>query len=271
MLEHTISQGVSQIIFTDNNSRDETRSIAEKFTEVVEIIDEPGDNHNQTEWVTRMARMACKLKPDWIIHLDADELWCGVQNLRKFDSAIVGCERMYLHPPVGGSFNVRKQRFYLDFDHFPIPQECKVAHRPIEDVVITHGNHGVSHPATSYVSTRDVWRHHYPIRSYKQWEAKSQGHLALMKRDSCCKRWERWYDMFLEPAGHPWAPALDVWESMIKTWDKMKSDPYVFHHDFLALTSIWAEDEMMEFFNNHPELVPNIGEWPKHEKQNISD
>ncbi len=173
MIEHTINQGVSQIIFTDNASTDRTREIAASYPEVVEIIDEPENDHNQTKWVTRMARLACKLKPDWIVHLDADELWCGLQNLRKFDTAIVGCEKMYLHPPAKHHFSIEDQRFYLDFDHIPIPQECKVAHRPMEDVVITHGNHGVADPTDSYTSTRDIYRHHYPIRSYQQWERKS--------------------------------------------------------------------------------------------------
>ena len=262
MIEHTIEQGVSQIIFTDNASTDRTRQIAENYPEVVELIDEPGDDHNQTKWVTHMARLACKFKPDWIVHLDADELWCGLQNLRRFDTAVVGCERMYLHPPVG-HFTLDKQRYYLDFDHLPIPQECKVAHRPMEDVVITHGNHGVSEPTTSYISTREVYRHHYPIRSYKQWERKASGHLALERRGSCCKRWSKWYDLFLTPAGWPTCPADDWWEAITKIWDKMILDDHIEHQDFLGLVSFWAEDDMMEFLKNNPDMIAKIGEWPR--------
>ena len=81
-IEHHIEQGVSQFIVTNNNSTDHTRSIVEKYPEVAEIIDEPGDNHHQSKWVTRMAKMACKLNPDWIVHLDADELWGGFFHLR---------------------------------------------------------------------------------------------------------------------------------------------------------------------------------------------
>jgi glycosyltransferase involved in cell wall biosynthesis len=264
MIQHTINQGVSQIIFTDNASRDRTRGIAASYPEVVEIIDEPGDDHNQTKWVTRMARLACKLKPDWIIHLDADEFWCGIQNLRKFDTAIVGCERMYLHPPVG-HFTLGGQRHYLDFDHIPIPQECKVAHRPMEDIVITHGNHGVAEPTASYTSTTDVYRHHYPIRSCKQWEQKASGHLALERRGSYCKRWSKWYDLFCEPAGWPHPPAWDWWDGMTKLWSRMINDG-VSHDDFIALASVWAEDDMIEFFKNRTDMLPRIGEWPKDEK-----
>jgi len=263
MIEHTIEQGVSQIIFTDNASTDKTKEIVSRYPEVVEIIDEPGDDHNQTKWVTHMARLACKFKPDWIIHLDADELWCGIQNLRRFDTAIVGCEKMYLHPPVDRKFDLKKQRFYLDFDHLPIPQECKVAHRPMENVIITHGNHGVSEPNTSYTSTQKVYRHHYPIRSYDQWERKSKGHEALDRRGSYCKRWSKWYDLFLEPSGHPWPPAEDIWQGLTKLWSKITLDGNVNHDDFLALISVWVEEEMLEFFKNNPDMIAKIGEWPR--------
>lgn len=263
MIEHTIEQGVSQIIFTDNASTDRTREIAASYPEIVELIDEPGDDHNQTKWVTHMARLACKLNPDWIVHLDADELWCGLQNLRKFDTAVVGCERMYLHPPAEiQPFNLERQRFYLDFDHLPIPQECKVAHRPMEDVVITHGNHGVAEPTTSYMSTREVPRHHYPIRSYKQWERKSQGHEALERRGSYCKRWSRWYDLFLT-SNEPWPPAQDMWDAITKLWKKVICEDHISHEDFLGLVAFWAEEEMMEFLKNNTDMIAKIGEWPR--------
>ena len=188
MIQHHIQQGVSQFIVTDNNSTDSTRSIFEKYKEVVEIINEPDSTHNQPQHVTRMARMACKLNPDWIVHLDADEFWCNLTHLRAFDGPVVGCQRMYLHPP-GGSME-----HYLDFSVVPgIPDECKVAHRPDPDIEITHGNHGVKGNLKT-VFTDKIVRHHYPIRSYDQFRQKSEGHLALKSRGSICKRWENWYN-----------------------------------------------------------------------------
>src|SRR4051812_8210794 len=97
-IEHHINQGVSKFIITDNGSTDATATIASRYPEVVEIISESDDCHNQSLWVTRMARLACKLKPDWIIHLDADELWMGLGNLRC-DCEVFGSTKMYLHPP----------------------------------------------------------------------------------------------------------------------------------------------------------------------------
>jgi hypothetical protein len=141
MIEHHIEQGVSGFIFTDNDSTDRTKEIAGSFKEVLEIIDEPGNNHNQSEWVTRMARLACKFEPDWIIHLDADEFWCGLKHLRTIPGPVVSSQMVYLHPPRGSSLH--DMRFFLDFSCVPIPQESKVAHRPDPEITIVHGNHGV--------------------------------------------------------------------------------------------------------------------------------
>ena len=259
MIEHTISQGVSQIIFTGNASTDRTKEIAASYPEVVEIIDEPENDHNQTKWVTHMARLACKLNPDWIVHLDADELWCGLQNLRRFDTSVVRCERMYLHPPISWEFDFLKSKHYVDFDHLPIPQECKIAHRPMEDVVITHGNHGISEPDVSYAITTEVYRHHYPIRSYNQWERKCLGHEALQRRGSSCVRWENWYnDMTNDRLGKRFTRLIRVWKQMLED-----PQPELLHD----LIEFWVTEEMLEFFKNNTSMMPRIGEWPKHEKQ----
>ena len=107
-IEHHIEHGIKHFIITDNNSTDNTKKIAEQYPEVIEIIDEPGDTHSQSKWVTKMAKIACKIKPDWIVHLDADELWCGLNNLKEIDGPVASCERMLLHPPVNDNFNILK-------------------------------------------------------------------------------------------------------------------------------------------------------------------
>ena len=258
MIEHHLSNGVSQIIFTDNSSTDNTRQIVEKYPEVVEIIDEPDDTHHQSKWVTRMARLACKLNPDWIIHLDADELWGGLSNLRKISDSIVSCERMYLHPPVTEEFSLKNMRFYLDFDHLPIPQEAKIAHRPDTNIEITHGNHGVV--GKSYGSTTQIWRHHYPIRSFPQWERKAKGHLCLIKRNSTCTRWENWYNSLSDSRlADEYSKLTSLWDSFCKKQD---------HHVFMSLMEFWATPDMIQFFEKQ-NIIPNVGEWPKeyHEKK----
>jgi hypothetical protein len=250
-IEHHIEQGISQFIITDNNSSDKTRQIAEKYPEVVEIIDEPDDTHNQSKWVTRMARLACKLKPDWIVHLDADELWGGLPNLRTAVRPVVGCEKMFLHPPMGDLFlGIEHMRHYLDFSPCGIPDECKIAHRPDPEINITHGNHGVTGSEPEF--TNKIWRHHYPIRSKRQFDKKALGHLALKKRGSICKRWERWYEA--REGGR-----LDhIYSDLVTAWLKMISCPN--HESLGILLQHWATPDSIAKLATGP--LPTIGQWP---------
>lgn len=243
-IEHHLKQGVWKFIVTDNNSSDRTREIAASYPEVVEIIDEPGDDHNQSKWVTRMAQIACKLKPDWIVHLDADELWCGLMRLSEAKADVVGCERMYLHPP--GNLD-----HYLDFDALSIPQECKVAHRPDPTFVVTHGNHGIEGVLGEF--TRKVWRHHYPIRSYEQWQRKSMGHEALMRRNAPCERWKMWYN--LNTSGM----LSQKYQQIVESWQSMIDNPQAEH--FHRLLEFWATPDMITFFKNNPDIMPKVGHW----------
>lgn len=251
-IEHHLSQGVTRIILTDNASTDHTRTIAEKYPEV-EILDEPGDTHNQPEWVSRMARLACKMEPDWIVHADADELWCNLTQLRNIKSSIAGCERMYLHPPTNKPFELNSHRHFLNFDAIPIPQECKIAHRPDPEIRIAHGNHGVI--GKTNIEFTAIPRHHYPVRSYQQWTQKSMGHEALKRRGSICERWERWYNLLAQDK------LKDEYSRLTKTWEEMIAQPN--HQRLLALLGFWATPEMMGFFEKNPGLIPRIEEWPR--------
>lgn len=252
-IEHHINQGVSAFIITDNSSTDKTKEIVGKYPEVVELIDEPGEDHNQSKWVSRMAQIACKLNPDWIVHLDADELWGGLSRLREIDAQVVGCETMYLHPPCGGNFDIIKMRHYLDFDQIPIPQECKVAHRPDPSIIVTHGNHGIE--GKSMERTSDIFRHHYPIRSYEQWVNKSvQGHQSLAKRGSICERWKKWHDAWEK------GELKKDYENIVNKWRDYIQNPS--HSKFLEILGFWATPEIMDFFKSRPDLLPRVGEWP---------
>jgi len=202
-----------------------------------------------------MSQIAYKLKPDWIIHLDADELWCGLSNLKKIDGPIASCEKMLLHPPVNKShFTISDYRYYLNFDNIPISQECKIAHRPDPNFVIEHGNHSIK--GISGTSTTEVYRHHYPIRTLMQWEHKSNGHLALQERNSCCERWKNWYDL-KQLEGN----LNKKFDFLCDNWRSYCSNKCT--TSFFNMLEYWATPEMIEYFKNHPNLLPEIGEWPK--------
>lgn len=253
-IEHHISQGITHFIITDNNSTDNTRKICEKYPEVVEIIDESGDDHRQSDWVSRMARLACKLDPDWIIHLDADELWCGISQLRHLNASYVASTKMFLHPPCCGDFSIENMRYYLDFENIPeIPGECKVAHRPDPEIVISHGNHGFEGQKEMQF-TKGIWRHHYPVRSYNQFVRKSLGHQALLKRNAICNRWKKWYDEL--QSGH----LEQIYTNICQVWHSMVENPN--QQDLLTLLEFWSTEEVIEFFKTRGAL-PQIGEWPR--------
>jgi glycosyltransferase involved in cell wall biosynthesis len=252
-IEHHINQGISQFIVTDNASTDGTRQIIEKYTEVVEIIDEPGNDHNQPKWVSHMAKLACKLEPDWIVHLDADELWCNLYQLRHVRGKVAGCERMYLHPPTGEVFDWREQRFYLDFDECNIPQESKVAHRSDPEIAITHGNHGVVNAEIEF--TRAIYRHHYPVRSYEQWARKAEGNEALKRRNSHCVRWQNWYNLLTS------GKLRDEYSRLTSLWRQTTTQ--MDHERFVSLMDFWATPEMVDLFQKNPSILPIVREWPR--------
>lgn len=251
-IEHHVNQGVSQFIVTDNRSVDDTRVVVARYPEVVELIDERCEEHRQAEWVTRMARTACRLRPDWVVHLDGDELWSGLYALRAFRGPAVGCTTMFLHPPVDGPFSLKAMRHYLDFSKIAaLPGECKVAHRPDPEVVVSHGNHACSLP-TEY--TAAVWRHHYPVRSYLQLVGKAvNGHEALLRRGAVCERWRKWYDAYLDGS-------LEVWYKVVcEAWRRMVLGP-----DWAPLEQMldfWSTPEAVEIILKSG-IMPAVGEWP---------
>lgn len=254
-IEHHINQGVKHFIITNNRSKDKTKNIIESYPEVCEIIEEQGEDHNQSEWVTKMARLACKLKPDWIIHLDADEFWCGLNNLKNIPVRYVSSPRMFLHPPAGCEFDQIKMRYYLDFENFhELPGECKVAHRPDPDIVIKHGNHsfdGINN--VHYANT--IWRHHYPIRSYSQFIKKAvEGHESLLRRGAICDRWKKWYDLY------NFGLLEDLYKKVCQSWSNMIKKPN--KEDLANLLEFWSTPDTINYIIGK-NLLPNIGEWPK--------
>jgi glycosyltransferase involved in cell wall biosynthesis len=246
-IEHHINQGIENFIITDNDSTDQTKNIISKYPEVKEIIEEPEDTHHQSKWVTRMARLACKFNPDWIVHLDADELWCGFANLKNATHKIISSETVYIHPPVK-IFNLYNMRFYLSFDRVPIPQECKIIHRPDPNITIAHGNHSVD-GKTSFPN-KQIIRHHYPIRSIEQWKRKSNGHKHLQKRNAICDRWEMWYQMGDELKSK-FEEITEAWQRLIITKNQ---------EDLNKILEIWSTQEMIESFKKN-QWFPDISQW----------
>jgi hypothetical protein len=96
-----LSQGVSEVIVTDNGSVDGTRDLLASLARSapVTIIDEPPSDWSQGKWVTRMARMADnRFRARWVINGDADEFFMAPDSSLKavLDSTAAECDLLWV-------------------------------------------------------------------------------------------------------------------------------------------------------------------------------
>ncbi len=192
-LAYHLRHGVDFIIATDNASRDGTRAILQRYAEagVLRLIDEPGDDHSQHRWVTRMARLAAtEHGADWVIHNDADQFWWPEQGSLKDVLAAVPPEYGVLRA-AKCNFVARREvddsAFFADALCFREvlpesragttstgrPVATAIAHRAVPGVTVAQGNHsvdGVGLPALPTWAAVTIW--HFPERGYARFETK---------------------------------------------------------------------------------------------------
>lgn len=75
-LRHHLSQGIERFIVVDNGSTDDTPDVLSSFPEVI-WTREPGD-YDQATVLNRQVAQARELGAEWVVPLDADEFWTGV-------------------------------------------------------------------------------------------------------------------------------------------------------------------------------------------------
>ena len=159
------------------------------------VDNEPGDNHAQGRWVTRMARLAIENQhADWLIHCDADEFWWPRHGSLKSVLKNV--------PPEVGSLKVRRSNFVPSKDeHGKFYRRMwfrelhsvnalgdrlppKICHRRFTDVKVSEGNHRImtSHPHQCVEAT-DIEIFHYPLRDYAQFQRKIKNGGAALERN----------------------------------------------------------------------------------------
>jgi hypothetical protein len=185
-----LNAGADVVIATDNNSRDGTTEILERYERegVLHLIHEPAEGLRQGEWVTRMARLAATAyDADWVINTDADEFWWPRGGSLKEVLAAVpeeygvveGFWRSFVpRPDDGGPFAERmtvrlsQQAPINDPTSFYRPV-IKVAHRADPLVTVGRGNHTL---VDSGLRTLTTWHPlevlHFPLRSGAQWARK---------------------------------------------------------------------------------------------------
>lgn len=171
-MQFHLTHGVDGIIVTDNGSSDKTKEIIAKYPEVLEVIDEPANDYQQSAWVTRMARLACKFKPDWVVHLDADEFWHGLPSVYGMKAGVVFLENFYEHPPLNRDYRGIKDRPYYYARPKPL-QYGRLIHSPSDNVVVAQGNHNVLNVKGVISYTESISVHHYSNRTFEQFTRKA--------------------------------------------------------------------------------------------------
>lgn len=199
-LAYHFARGVDCAVVTANHVSDATLDVLERAaaSNRVLVIHEPGGDHAQGRWATRMARLACThFGADWIINLDADEFYWPEESdgLNEIFAAIPErwglLEIPFCHflPPrhEGGTFpdhlRVREVRSLKPRGHSHL---TKVAHRASPQVTVSRGCHHVTDVDFEPVP---VWRPilalHFPLRGYAQFERKviKSGEATEVNRD----------------------------------------------------------------------------------------
>lgn len=188
-LEHHLRQGVAGFLITDHASEDGLADVLREYQDVIlEVQHETDARYLQDQWVTRMARRAVDFHPDWILHLDADERWCGLDALRHVPSSCgwirTGAWRNHL--PLTHSlpspFHTQMLPYYEipgrtgphapRFIEFGTGVGGKILHRPMPDAVVGMGNHWLHHPTLPLLNCDAITVHHYPIRTLEQFRRK---------------------------------------------------------------------------------------------------
>jgi hypothetical protein len=180
-IRYHLGAGVDFIVATDHRSEDGTTEILERYERdgLLHLTRETGEAFLQTEWVTRMARLAAtSFGADWVINADADEFWWPHSGtLREVFAAV---------PPGYGAVRGTWRHFALRPDtdeafyermvvrrapaHDPADPYCanaKVAHRASAGARVARGNHDVEGDGLALLRDWVPFEVlHFPIRSH---------------------------------------------------------------------------------------------------------
>jgi hypothetical protein len=191
--------GVDFVIATDNRSEDETTEILERYerTGVLRLIQEPGDDLRQSEWVTRMAQLAAtEHAADWVLNADADEFWwpqgSGLKDvlaaIPQRYGVVRAAWRNFVPRPPGADFFAERMTVRLctpAFHHHPLSTHSKSAHRAAPDVRIGRGNHEAF--AEGLLPLRGWFPFeilHFPVRSFEQCVRKYVTQFVALERNA---------------------------------------------------------------------------------------
>lgn len=267
-IEHHIEQGVSQFLITDNASTDNTIEIASKYKEVVDIFESDEPNHLQEKHVTHMARQACKLDPDWIIHADADELWENIREITFFDTFNINVYMLLHHIPIKTQINpsfewLDSMKSYIEFNdlNYIVNNTIRIIHKPDPEIQISHGNHAIINLGTKpQIATGGIRIHHYPLRCYKQLEFKAKMYEGLASRGQFTERWGHWNKLYKKGTLlNEYIRVSEIFQDMVNNQivDDRVTEVFAFHSGI--------ESQIQQFNEQYQTAQMRLEIWqPKH-------
>jgi hypothetical protein len=185
-----LNAGVDFVIATDNSSQDGTTEILEAHAREghLHLIRDDSEYLRQSEWVTRMARLAAtEFGADWVIHSDSDEFWWPRgESLKDVLASIperYGVVRALLRhfvprPDDGSSFAERMTVRMSTSAPINDPRSLfrpnlKVVHRADPDVTVSIGTQRlIDSPLVPLRGWYPIEFFHFPVRSLEQCERK---------------------------------------------------------------------------------------------------
>jgi len=186
-----LNAGVDFVVVTDNRSQDGTSEILDAYAQegYVHVIEEPGEDLRQAEWVTRMARLAAtELGADWVINADADEFWWPRgRTIKEILTAvpenfgvIPAFVENFVPRPADGAFFAERMTVRLspqaaiNDPSSPYRPLAKLIHRADPNVRISRGSHAlIGSPLEPLGGWYPFDVLHFPIRSVEQCERKA--------------------------------------------------------------------------------------------------
>ncbi|HUF01278.1 MAG TPA: glycosyltransferase family 2 protein, partial [Gaiellaceae bacterium] len=175
--------GIDVVVATDNRSEDGTTEILERYERqgVLHLIREDGEDLRQSEWVTRMARLAAtELGADWVLNADADEFWWPrsgsfeeiLASVPLRFGSVRGAWRNFVPRPEDEPFFAERMTVrhcrptYLDD---PLATVFKALHRASPDVRVGRGNHEAFGDGLLPIrGWYPIEIFHFPVRSWEQ-------------------------------------------------------------------------------------------------------
>ena len=198
-IAYHLRAGVDFVVATDNRSQDGTTEILERYERagVLHLIREPGDDLRQSEWVTRMARLAATDHgADWVLNADADEFWRPrggtfadlLAEVPERYGVLRGAWRNFVPRPEGEPFFAERMTARLctpSFHPHPLSTHFKSLHRAVPEVRVGRGNHEAF--AESLVPLRGWYPIeilHFPVRSLEHCVRKYVTQFVALERNA---------------------------------------------------------------------------------------